>query len=241
MTVAKHRLPTTTLLGFLQAAMLMFLPSGFSYAVETPKIDNIKRGGINNVIVINGKYFGEGCARCEVIANYGTIKYALKVREWKDNRISVVIPDLGYSLEPGVTVIVGNKSSNGVGIRLIEVIQPVSAVNRIVRRGTLAGLEVHEFISKSNLGENGQHRYSPPQKQTLQCNKKGFIFHKANLVIGRRTRFAEAQITKTPPSACRKCSPIYVKYFVEPTGYLHYQIHIYQRQITGTCPARIRR
>lgn len=67
-----------------------------------------------------------------------------------------------------------------------------------------------------------------------ECGVKAWVFNHAEIVV-HRNRYGQAQFTGLPQKGCRKCAPISVRWFHEPTGYLEFDVNVYRRQVRVDC------
>lgn len=67
-----------------------------------------------------------------------------------------------------------------------------------------------------------------------QCGVESWVFDHAELLI-HRSLYADAQITEMPPMGCGECSPLRVRWFHEPTGYLSFDVRVYRRRHLQDC------
>jgi hypothetical protein len=209
-------------------------------AVAAAPVIRSVNAGAGGRITIAGADFGNGCGDCEVIADYGDgFKYALSNESWSDRRIVARLADLNKSLDVRLSVKTATETSNAVNHRLSRIIEPEREQRRPVPPGAQPDLVLLEHQSDLAVGDKGERAFdvsSPP----LACNQSGGVFDHAELVYGKR-RFGEAQIVASPPAGCVRCPPLKVRWYHEPTGYLHFQVHVYRRWVEGVCNNRVRR
>ena len=66
------------------------------------------------------------------------------------------------------------------------------------------------------------------------CDNNCWVFDHAEIEIYAQ-RFGTAQFVSLPPMGCTNCSPIRVRWYHEPTGYLSFAIRLFQRQLPEGC------
>ncbi len=85
-----------------------------------------------------------------------------------------------------------------------------------------------------NVGDKGEDRFdlsvAPPA-----CGETVLAYDHADIEFLRK-RFADARIVRVPSKACLRCSPLVVRWYNEPTGYLKYRLRIHLRPVEGRCP-----
>lgn len=182
-------------------------------------------GGSEQRAVINGKGFGVACAECEVRVQYApTLLYAVPVLAWTPTEIAVDTPDLNQN-----AAILRYQVKARTGLSNLwpgELQRTIQLMQRVTRSHAL------------NVGDKGEDRFEI-EPVTLQCGETATVFDHAEVVIGKH-RFADARIVAMPPSGCARCTPIVVRWYVEPTGFLNYAIEVYGRKVEGVCPERLR-
>jgi hypothetical protein len=94
-----------------------------------------------------------------------------------------------------------------------------------------------EHASELKVGDRGEEQF-PIGVAAPKCGETAWMFDRAELRHVRR-RFGEAQIV-SPPPPCIDCPPLRVRWYHEPTGYVHFQVLIYRRAIQGVCADRVR-
>jgi len=212
----------------------------FGSEVYAFSISHLKHDSHSERLTILGKNFGNNCGECELIADYGEFKYALSVRSWRDNQIDAELSDLGKRDLVKIHIRKGSTRTKPMSIQLKPYLVPQRKENGLVKPGMVSGLIVHEYKTSEPLGEKGRKRYDVSQP-VAQCGKQGLQFDHAVLLLGRRTRFGHAKISQQPSRNCSRCQPVEVQYAIEPTGVMHYQVHIYNRKIRGVCKQQVRR
>ncbi|NJN46541.1 MAG: hypothetical protein HC808_08740 [Candidatus Competibacteraceae bacterium] len=222
--------------GLLLSLLTLMMPG---VAAADPVIRGVNAGSGGD-ITITGSGFGKSCKQCEVIADYGGgFKYALPSKSWTDTRVVAQIADLNKSLNVGISIKAHAGNSNTVKHRLKRQIEPAREHRRPLPAKAKSDVLLFDHQSSLAVGDKGERTLdvsgSPPA-----CNQSGQVFDHAQLVYGKR-RFGEAQIVAAPPSGCDRCSPLRVRWYHEPTGRLHFQVHVYRRIVEGVCKDRIRR
>lgn len=209
-----------------------------SLAVTSLSIQSVN-GNPNNEIIISGADFGSSCPKCEVIVEYGGgFKYGYSAKSWSDKIIKLTIDDLNKGLNVQLYVKTAENKSNTVNYAIKPTIIPSRKLNRLVQAGSVKDILMFEIKSDLAVGDRGDELYnvnSPP----AACNAKGYIFERAELVTGNN-RFGEAKIISVPKAGCTSCVPVKVRWYHEPTGSLHYQVHIYRREVSGVCNDKVR-
>ena len=223
-------------LGLLMGVLTL---STLSSAAAAPAIRGVGAGS-GGSITITGSDFGKACRQCEVIADYGGgFKYALPNKTWTDKRIVAQIGDLNKSLNVGISIKTPAGNSNTVKHRLKRQIEPAREHRRPLPANAKSDVLLFDHQSTLAVGDKGERTLDvsgPPPA----CNQSGPVFDHAQLVYGKR-RFGEARIVASPPAGCSRCSPLRVRWYHEPTGNLHFQVHAYRRIVEGVCKDRIRR
>lgn len=189
---------------------------------------------------VHGQHFGSPCARCEVVADFGGFKYAFPVERWSDSQITLRIADLGKGEQARLQVVTPGGASAPLAYRLPKTLAPARRIGRVVTPDSAPDLLLFEHRSARAVGDKGEQRYDVSRPPPA-CGARGWLYDSAELVVGPTTRFGAAEIVSRPPSGCARCPPLAVRWYHEPTGRLHYQVHVYRRAIAGICPERIRR
>jgi len=102
-----------------------------------------------------------------------------------------------------------------------------------VHPGNAAGLLYFERKHSLSVGDKGEERFDVSTKPPA-CGATALVFDHARVVY-KRKRFGEAKIISSPAAGCINCSPLVIRWYHEPTGYLDYQVHVYRRRISGKC------
>jgi len=210
-------------IGLMVAIVLCFCATPSAAA---PVIDRITPASVQagKEIVISGSGFGSQGKGSELIASYGDgFFYALKPIFWSASVITVVVPDLGKSLKPGLQV----KTAAGESCEHVLNLMPHLLVEQS---------PVYEHRLK--VGEKGEDSF-PLQYKHPACGQTGMLFSQARVYVSKR-RFADAQMVAVPEPYCRSCKPLKVRWYNEPTGFIQYHIGIKKRVIEGICPNQIR-
>jgi len=219
--------------------VLILALAGLQPAAAEPKIVSVKPGRANSA-VIQGQAFGNACRECEVIADFGGFKYAYPVDRWSKQRIVAKITDIGKGNNIKIAVRTADGLSRPVSYRIPTQVVPAKKIKRIVKPNSVPDLLLFEHHSKLSVGDKGEERYDVSQAAPA-CGQKGYVFDSADLIQGRDTRFGEAKFVGLPKVGCSRCQPIRVRWYHEPTGKLHFQVHVYRREIEGICPNQVRR
>ena len=210
-----------------------------SFAAQGPTIQSVN-GNPMNQITISGSGFGSSCPQCEVIVDYGKgFKYGYSTKSWSESNIKLTINDLNKGLNVQVYVKTAEGESNKIKYSVKSIILPKRKLTRPVPTGSVQDLLMFEKKSNLAVGDKGEESYSV-NSQLPACGAKGTIFDHAELVTGK-SRFGEAKIISSPNTACTNCSPVKVRWYHEPTGNLHYQVHVYRREVSGICTDKVRR
>lgn len=215
----------------------MLSPGGVARS-ETVRVNKSSYNAKLEEVTIRGEDFGTQCQGCEVLADYGRFSYSLPIKKWRKSEIIADVPNFGVDSASLSLVTKGTTVQLADQINIKRLIVP-KRTKSLVRQGQVPGLQMFEFESEDRLGNKGVHKYKV-QKKVPACNARSLVFHDAQLQIGKRTRFAKAAINRKPRPGCKNCSPVEVKYYVEPTGFLHYQLHIYKERVDGICKDRLR-
>ena len=67
------------------------------------------------------------------------------------------------------------------------------------------------------------------------CAGEPLAFDHAELEV-LDSRFGDAQFAALPAAGCFDCEPLVVRWYHEPTGRLHYQVHVFRRRAEPQCP-----
>ncbi len=208
-------------------------------AAAQPQIARITSAPSGDAM-IQGSGFGSRCSRCEVIADFGRgFKYAYPVVSWSDTRVVTAIADINKGQQTRITLHTADGDSNAVRYNIPKQSVPAKKIRRPVTPGSRGDLLVFERKYKLSVGDKGEDAFDV-STQTPGCGKTGLVYDSANIVYGS-TRFGEAQIVATPKPGCTRCQPLKVRRYHEPTGKLHFQVHVYRRLIEGICSNRVRR
>jgi hypothetical protein len=216
-------------------ALLAFCAS----AQGAPAAQRVTTAGDGRVL-IQGQGFGAPCTRCEVIADFGGFKYAFPIERWSPEQITLRVADLGKGEQMRFQVLAADGASQPLFYRLPKTLAPARRLSGVVASNSVPDLLLFEHRSTLAVGDKGENRYDVSQPPPA-CGAQGRIYDSAELVIGPTTRFGGAEIINRPQSGCARCPPLVVRWYHEPTGRLHYQVHVYRRAIEGVCPERIRR
>lgn len=206
-------------------------------ALANPQIDNATLAG--KIVTLTGHRFGPRCADCEVVADYGEFKYALPIDSWQAGEIRVALLDLGVGKRASLQIRASSGSSTAVDMPLPTTLIPPQRVRATTAVDSSAEWQIFERSYDLSIGDKGTDSFDVSQPPAA-CGETAQVFHSAEVVIGRHTRFGDARKVASPPSGCSHCSPVKVRYYFEPTGKLDYQLHVYRREIDGICLERIR-
>lgn len=208
-----------------------FLWLFFVGSVATLSAYELKVATINkkNIIVLQGD-FGKDCKQCEVIVDYGSgFKYAYRPKKWHPNKLSVVVKDLGKSLNIVIKIRTATNMTKP---------QKITISPNLIS-STVDKKHLHTKSHQDPFGGKGTDIIKISSKEPT-CNHKKEVFHHAQILILKK-RFGNARIERIPTSACLKCKPLKIRWYHEPTGYISYQIQIQRREIEGVCRKSIRR
>lgn len=208
-------------------------------AQGAPNAQRVTAAGDGRVM-IQGQGFGAPCPRCEVIADFGGFKYAFPIERWSPEQITLRVADLGKGEQVRFQVVTADGASQPLSYRLPKTLAPARRLGGIVAPNSAPDLLLFEHRSTLAVGDKGENRYDVSQPPPA-CGAPGWIYDSAELVLGPTTRFGGAEIINHPQPGCARCAPLVVRWYHEPTGRLHYQVHVYRRAIEGVCPERIRR
>lgn len=204
-------------------------------ALANARVSSVSVTG--DTLVIQGELLGTHCKNCEVIGSFASLRYSLEVVSWTEGQIKARLVDLGRGVRVKVQVVTPDWRSKSVWVKLSQKILPRTRVKRMITQAT----DKMVFFTReydSSLGGKGEEAFEVNMPLPA-CGKSGPIFDSAEILIGRRSRFGEAKITRMPAAGCDKCE-MRVRYYWEPTGRLHYQLHVYRRIVEGICQARVR-
>ena len=191
-------------------------------------------------VALSGSGFGQGCADCEVIGDFGGFRYAFPVERWSPGRIVIRAEDLGRGRQAEFEVRIGPTASNRVRHQLRERVVPAQRLQRAVAPGAVDGLRMFEHRSNRNVGAHGEERYDVSESAPV-CGETGYRFQSAELILGPESRFATASVRSQPGAGCLRCAPVVVEWQHEPAGRIHFQFHVYRTAVMGICPDRVRR
>jgi hypothetical protein len=185
--------------------------------------------------LLRGEGFGSACSGCEVLVTYTDgFRYSVPVEEWSDRAIRVQVPDLNRDVTLRVAVKAGKAISNALPVQLRpRVLSPAQL--KSAAPGVAA---LFERSSEIKVGNRGEELYTVSVSGP-GCGQRAWVFDHAR-IRHIRQRFGEAQIVSQPQEPCVQCEPVQVRWYHEPTGYLHFQLEVYRREIDGACPARVR-
>lgn len=188
-------------------------------------------------VTLSGRGFGDSCEGCEVIADYGSLRYALEVKQWSDRRIEVKLPDLNLATRVWLQVVTADGKSNREQAVISRRIVPATELTQ-PRQPPPSGLLTLGKHSDLKVGARGEEQLdvssAPPA-----CGGEAMLFDHARVVFAKR-RFGDAQIVALPKPGCTRCEPLSVRWYHEPTGHIDFQIHVYRRRVEGICPDRRR-
>lgn len=199
------------------AALVGFTPLAFANVVIRTVSPTLVQAG--SFVEISGSGFGAEMAGSEVIANYGNdFSYALNVESWSDQSIRVKIPD------PGENVIFTLYVKTAKGMNYADELELIP---------TMVTERSQSFIHQLKVGEKGEKLFNIHNEPAV-CGQHGELFVDAEVKVIKR-RFADAQIVYADNRLCEQCKPIKVRWFNEPTGFIHYHLNIKKRLIDGMC------
>lgn len=192
----------------------------------------------DNVFELTGQ-FGNSCANCEVIANYGgNFRYAYRPKTWQPNRIELQVDDLNRELDIALLVHSDKGSSNPQRVRLQRKVAPATELQQPVAAPQLDSVHFYERTHQLAIGDKGEDSFDV-SVASLSCGQQALVFDQARIVYGQQ-RFAQAQVVQSPVAGCVSCTPLKVRWYHEPTGKLTYQLHVYRRRVSGVCPGQVR-
>lgn len=213
--------------------LLFYLSSCVSFAA--PVIEHLGHRG--SWVTLNGQGFGDSCDACEVIADYGSLRYALEVKHWSDRRIEIVLPDLNLATRVWLQVVTADGKSNRQQTEINRRIVPATELTQ-PRRPPPSGLQTLSKHSDLKVGARGEEQLDVSSAPPV-CGKEAKLFDHARVVFAKR-RFGDAQIVTLPKPGCSRCEPLSVRWYHEPTGHIDFQVHIYRRRVEGICAERMR-
>lgn len=219
------------------ATLLIIFPVNNVFS-ESPTIQSVN-GNPMNRITISGTGFGSKCSQCEVIVDYGKgFKYSTPANSWSDKNIKATISNLNKGMNLQVSIKTEAGESNKVKYSIKPIIHPGRELSRLVPSGSVKDLLIFEKKSDLAVGDKGEESYKVTAALPA-CNNKVLIFERAELV--QKGRFGEAKVIASPDPGCTNCGPLKVRWYHEPTGNLHYQVHVYRREVQGICQDKVRR
>jgi len=206
--------------------------SGFAQ----PQVKKLTVSG--DTLLIRGADFGKRCRSCEVVASFDGLRYSLNIIDWNDSEIRARLVDLGRGIKPTIQPVLPGWQSRSVRVKVNQKLLPQRRVKRMVKDNS--GNNTIHFSRQydSNLGGKGEEVFEVVQSPPA-CGKTAPIIDSAEILLGPRTRFGEAKITRMPRPDCQRCE-ITVAYYWEPTGRLAFQLHVYRRIVEGVCQAQVR-
>jgi hypothetical protein len=205
-------------------------------ALAQPRVTKASVSG--KELRLQGNDFGaQQCRQCEVIAHFGNFKYSLDVISWNDKSIKAHLADLGKGTRASIRVVTEAGPAKPVKVRVPEQRLPKRASGKWVKQPN-KDLLSHTRRYDSSLGGKGEEKFDVGQPWPA-CQQSAPVFDSAEIVLGRRTRFGEAQIVRMPEAGCEKCQ-VTVRYYWEPTGRLEYQLHVNRKIVEGVCKAQMR-
>ena len=192
---------------------------------QPPSIDRILYRKAEQAVIV-GKSFGNLCEDCEILIRYSdSLLYSAPIQDWTPTRIDVEVPDLNQH-DALIQVQVKRGSLTSLWKSLM-----------LRRRFSLL---MSKMISHSlSVGEKGEDEFKIRSVKT-QCGKTVIVYDHSELT-NIKSRFAGAKIVASPPSGCERCSPVVVRWYNEPTGYLSYEMKVFGRVVQGVCRSRVRK
>jgi hypothetical protein len=216
-------------------ALLVLISLCSSVSFASPVIEQLGHRGV--WLTLNGHGFGASCERCEVIADYGSLRYALVVNHWSDRRIEVMLPDLNLATRVWLQVVTDEGKSNREQTQIVRRVVPATELTQ-PRQPPPSDLLTLSKRSDLKVGASGEEQLdvssAPPA-----CGKEAMLFDHARVVFAKR-RFGDAQIVTLPKPGCTQCDPLSVRWYHEPTGHIDFQVHVYRRRVAGICTERRR-
>ncbi len=201
---------------------------------------------LTNVRTLNGNRvelqgdFGKDCQRCEIIVDYaGKLRYAYRPLQWHQSKMTFSIKDFGISPSVKISVFTSTGETRSLLYRLKLKLKPPSFPTKPVTATRIDNKTVFSKKHGDKFGGKGVDQFSFQAPQ-LSCGKPSEVYHGASVVIKKR-RFGDVRIDRQPKSACKRCQPLKVSWYHEPTGYIDYQLHIQRRVVEGSCQKNIRK
>lgn len=182
--------------------------------------------------------FGPPCSACEVIVDYGGLRYAYAPKPWHPQRLSVELADLNRGTNLRVRVRAQAGLTNAVPVALERKLVPPRELQQPVPRGMIDSQHYFERTHELAVGEKGEDVFDVGVALP-SCGARAEVFDHARIVYTVQ-RFAQAQVVASPPAGCTRCPPLRVRWYNEPTGRLVYQLHVYRRTVEGVCRERVR-
>ena len=121
-----------------------------------------------------------------------------------------------------------------VGIIADSGVVPTDIVDQPVNEATAGALLYFERDHRLSVGDKGEEHFDLSVDKP-DCGEEALVFHDAQLVYKAR-RFGEAKIIERPQPGCFDCSPLTVRWYHEPTGFVSYQVHVYRKRVVDECP-----
>ena len=191
---------------------------------RTPTIKQVQYQNAERAVIV-GEGFEKSCEDCEVLVRYShSLLYSAPIRGWQPTRIDIEIPDLNQ-----------NDALIQVQVKRGRAASPWKSFNL---RRRIALLSSKTSTHSLSVGEKGEEEFTIRSIQT-QCGKTVNVYDHSELTTTRK-RFADARVVASPPSGCERCSPVVVRWYNEPTGYLSYEMRVFGRAVQGVCQSRVR-
>lgn len=216
-------------------ALLVLTSLCSSVSLAAPVIEQLGRR--DAWLTLSGYGFGDGCEGCEVIADYGSLRYALAVKQWSDRRIEVRLPDLNLATRVWLQVVTAGGKSNREQAAINRRIVPATELTQ-PRQPPPSGLLILSKRSDLKVGARGEEQLDVSSAPPV-CGQETMLFDHARVVFAKR-RFGDAQIVTLPKPGCTRCEPLSVRWYHEPTGHIDFQVHVYRRRVEGICTERRR-
>lgn len=214
---------------------IFFIPIGRTIAADPIQLRSLKQ----HQVELSGQ-FGKDCKNCEIIVDYGKgFLYAYRPVRWHEKNLVFNIKDLGKSLKVRTFVRTGSGDTGSKVYSIKPVLRPARIPDNTQTRTRKNKNYIFQTKHNDPFGGKGLDKFDLSTKNP-NCGTSVEVFHQARIIIEKK-RFGDARIEYKPDSGCKRCQPVKVRWYHEPTGLISYQLHVQRRRIEGLCPGQIRR
>jgi hypothetical protein len=205
-----------------QLMLLFFLltlvtTTAWAADLQISSIDQLDERGVQ----INGEGFGSRCNDCQVIIDYGDLRYRAEVLMWSDRHIRIRVADINRDLKLKLKLIGETAESSWVGLTIKRTRVPPKDFEHAVSTA-MDGFQTYDLASSRSVGARGEQSIDVSAEAPL-CGEAGLLFDHARIAF-RQRRFGDAQIVAMPAAGCSACAPLLVRWYHEPTGRIDYQV-----------------